>query len=52
MTEIHVYCGATPAGASWPVCFLEDGHAGPHESADYSWADGAQDAHLKITAGE
>jgi hypothetical protein len=36
-------CGATPAGATYPVCARPpDNHAGKygrHESADYRWND-------------
>ena len=36
-------CGATPPGASWPVCARPpDNHGGKHgrhESADYMWND-------------
>ena len=32
----------------WPWCYLEPGHNGLHESADFLWADGQAVPDLKV----
>jgi hypothetical protein len=40
-------CDNRPEGTFWPVCSLEVGHDGVHESADFWWRACETEPHVK-----